>query len=207
MAGDEANADLVREAMAGDRAALAQLLLGYYGDLRRHIAARLSDELQGVTAEEDLLHETFIRAAQQIGSFEWRSARAFRSWLNTIAENLIKDATKRRRRERRAWPDGPAAGGSGDESSVAALIERLAGGPTPRGSVQRRENARRLWAALAVLPPDQRDIIRRYYLQDESLEQIAEATDRTRDAVRGICYRARKNLRAILGRSSLYFSG
>ena len=64
-----------------------------------------------------------------------------------------------------------------------------------------------LQAALASLPEDQREVIQRHYLQDQSFEEIAHALGRTKDAIRGTCYRARRNLRALMGRSSLYFSG
>jgi DNA-directed RNA polymerase specialized sigma24 family protein len=59
---------------------------------------------------------------------------------------------------------------------------------------------------MASLPVEQRDVVERYYLQTQTLEQIAEATGRTIASIRGICYRARKNLRRLMGGSSLYFS-
>ena len=97
---------------------------------------------------------------------------------------------------------------AGDEPSLAALVERIAGETTsPSGRVHRDDNIRQMRAALASLPADQGEVLRRHYLQDQSLEQIAQAMSKTKDAVRGICYRGRKNLRAIMGQSSLYFSG
>ena len=60
--------------------------------------------------------------------------------------------------------------------------------------------------ALAGLPEDQREVLRRRYLLGQSFDQIAAATGRTRGAVRGLCYRARQNVRAVMGQSSLYFT-
>lgn len=199
--------DLIPLAVAGDRAALSQLLLLHYDSLKRHLAGRITPELQGLLRPEDLLHQTLVRAAQAIGGFEVRHSNAFRGWLETIADNLLRDAAKRRRRERRAAD--PAAGGQApDDSSMAALLDRIAtDGSTPAGQVQRREAIRRMQAALASLPADQREVVERYYLHGQSYDQIAADTGRTRDAVRGIGYRARKTLREIMGRSSLYFSG
>jgi len=198
---------LVRQAVAGDRAALSQLLLLHYDGLLRRLSGRIPVELQGLLRPEDLLHQTLVRAAQSIGSFEARHAGAFRGWLDTIADNLLKDAVKRRRRERRA-ADSPVDNRAPDESSMAAMVERIAkDSSTPAGQAQRRESIRRMQAALAALPADQRDVVERYYLHGQSYERIAIETGRTKDAVRGIGYRARKNLREIMGRSSLYFSG
>jgi RNA polymerase sigma-70 factor (ECF subfamily) len=207
MSNEYSERDLVRQAIAGDRNSLSHLLLSHYDGLHRYIARRITPELQGLIRAEDVLHHTFVRVAQAIQTFEMRDSGSFRSWTRTIAANLIRDAEKRRRRERRAAPRGTTHA-SGDHSSWGAAVERIAGdstGPTRR--VQRRESIRRMQAALAVLAPDQREVLERYYLQHQSLDQIAEALGRTRDAVRGICYRARKNMRAIMGQSSLYFSG
>jgi RNA polymerase sigma-70 factor (ECF subfamily) len=86
-------------------------------------------------------------------------------------------------------------------------MDQLAGSMTsPSGRVQRREAVRHLQAALAELPEDQREVLRRRYLLGQSLDEIATATGRTRGAVRGLCFRGRQNLRSVMGQSSLYFS-
>ena len=141
-----------------------------------------------------------------MGNFQPQHAGAFRGWLRTIADNLVRDAEKRRRRERRlpcAAGDQPPTG----SDSPLDLLDAVGGGQTTPGrKAQRHESIRHLQVALAGLPDDQREIVRRRYLQGQSLEQIAEATGRTKDAVRSICYRARRDLRACMGRTSLYFS-
>jgi RNA polymerase sigma factor (sigma-70 family) len=131
----------------------------------------------------------------------------FRAWLTTIATNLILDAQKRQRRERRApaWKDPPAT--LSDDGSFAQVVERLASDVTPPvGRVERRESILRMQTAIASLSPEHREVIQRYYLLDQSLQEIAAAMGRTKEAVRGLCYRARKDLREIMGGSSLFFS-
>jgi RNA polymerase sigma-70 factor (ECF subfamily) len=207
MSQEPSEVDWVGRAIGGDRAALSQLLLTHYDALRGHIARRIPAELQGLVRAEDVLHQTFVRAAQSLDGFQVRPEGSFRAWLQTIAENLLKDAAKRRRRERRS-PDARRPGTGSDDSSVAGLVERLAhDSSTPVGHAQRQENIRRVLAALAALPDEQRAVLERHYLQDQPLDEIAAALGRTKDAIRGICYRARRNLRDIMGRSSLYFSG
>lgn len=208
MSAGDLESDLLQRAAAGSREALSQLLLLHYDDLQRHLATRISAELQCRLDPDDVLQQTFVRAAQSIERFESQHRGAFGAWLRTIAENLVKDAEKRGRRERRAAPSlNPPRPGSGG-SSWAALVERLAGdGSGPSKAIQRRESIRCLQAALASLPADQREVVQRHYLQGESFEEIAQALNRTKEATRGVCFRARQNLRALLGRSSLYFSG
>ena len=103
---EDTELELVRQAAAGDRAALSQLLLIHYDGLERHIRARISDDLKRLLLADDILQQVFVRAAQSIGSYQPRHAGAFRAWLKTIADNLIKDAEKHRHRERRQRPGG-----------------------------------------------------------------------------------------------------
>jgi RNA polymerase sigma-70 factor (ECF subfamily) len=208
MSCEDLESDLLQRAVGGDRAALAQVLLIHYDSLRRHVARRISGDLGRLVDAEDVLHQTLVRAAGAIGRFEPRQEGAFRGWLKTIADNLIKDTQKRGRRERRASaPDGPRRD-AGENGSWAALVERIAGdGSTPSVKTQRRENAHRLRVALAALPAGYREVIERYYLRDQSLAEIAQALGGTKGSIRSTCYRARKRLRELMGQSSMYFSG
>ncbi len=196
--------DLLLQAVSGDRASLSQVLLLHYDSLQSHIAGRISGDLRRLVDADDVLHQTFVRAAQGIGRFRPRHKGAFRAWLNTIADNLVRDIAKRKRRERRVADQQRP----GQDGSWAALVERIAGdGTSPSVGTQRSENARRLRVALAALPDAYREVIERYYLQDQSLAQIAEAMGGTKGSIRAMCYRARKRLRELMGQSSLYFSG
>jgi RNA polymerase sigma-70 factor (ECF subfamily) len=200
---DPSNGDLIRQAVAGDRAALSQLLLEHYDKLYRHLERSIARDLQAVIRPEDVLQQVFIRAAQSVSHFEHRHPGSFAAWLETIATNLVRDAQRRRHRERRAG-DLPE---NADSSGLALLVDRLVSdSTTPGGRVQRDEHVCCLQAAIATLPDEQREVIQRYYLQEQSYEQIAQELGRSKDSIRGLCYRARQNLRDSMGRSSLYFS-
>ncbi|MHB8969852.1 MAG: sigma-70 family RNA polymerase sigma factor [Pirellulaceae bacterium] len=207
MSGADAESALVSRAVSGDRAALSQLLLLHFDDLHQHVESRISPRLQGLMRADDILQQTFLRAAQAIGTFEPRHADALRGWLRTIADNLVRDAEKRRRRERR-FPAFLRQMTSGDtQGSLPEALDQMPGSMTsPSGRVQRQEAVRHLQAALAGLPEDQREVLRRRYLFGQSLDEIAQATGRTRGAVRGLCFRGRQTLRTVMGQSSLYFS-
>ena len=197
---------LIQAATDGDRVALTQLFLSHHDSLRFHVQQQLRTGPAGVASADDILQQAFVRAAQAIRTFEPRGDGSFRGWLKTISTNLVKDARKRRQRERRAGrAEQPLAGA---DSSIGLVVDGLADDKTPPiRRAQRRESARRLRTAVAQLPSEQRDVIERYYLTGESLDQIAQATGRTKGAVRGLCYRAREQLRVLMGRSSLFFSG
>jgi RNA polymerase sigma-70 factor (ECF subfamily) len=207
MSGAESEISLIDRAVSGDQVALSQLLLQHFDLLHQHVESRISHRLQGLMRADDILQQTFVRAAQAIGTFEPRHPDAFRGWLRTIADNLVRDAEKRRRREKRFPAFLWRVTGGDPPGTTPGVMDQLAGSITsPSRRAQRSEAVRTMQAALAGLPEDQRDVLRRRYLLGQSFDQIAAATGRTRDAVRGLCYRARQNVRAVMGRSSLYFS-
>ena len=207
MATPDLEAELLRRAQSSDRAAMAQLLLLHHDALQRHIHGRLSRTLEPLVHAEDVLHQALVQASQAIRTYELRPTGTFRAWLTTIADNVLKNLEKRRHRERLASGPRPGASTSQQSGSWQALVERVAGDcTTPSNRGQRRENARRVRAALATLPEVQRQIVEAYYLEGHSLEQLAEMHGCSKGAIRGICYRARQRLRELMGRSSLYFS-
>lgn len=198
---------LLRQAIAGDRAALSQILLLYYDDLQRHVARRLSHASVEAVSTEDILQQTFVRAALAVARFAEQPEGSFRGWLFTIAANLVRDAQKRRHREQRAAkiPESMAHRGSEFDDRSGAGVDRLVADTTsPSMNVHRRDSARSLNEALAALPAEQREVIQRHYLHDQTWEQVAEEMGRTKEAVRGICYRARRSLRSALGHSSWF---
>ena len=197
----------MRRAIAGDRAALSALLLDHYDSLHHHISNRISNQLQGLVRADDILQQTFVRAAQRITEFQPQHDGAFRGWLKTIAENLLRDAEKRRRRERRASSQRERSTASEGNRPVGGLDQLAANLTTPARRVHRNDSIVRMKAAMQQLPREQREVIRRRYLLGQSLEEVAEALGCSKDAARGLCYRARQRLRAHMGRTSMYFSG
>jgi RNA polymerase sigma factor (sigma-70 family) len=201
--------ELLPQAIAGDRGALSRLLLHYYDDLLRFVEQRLSGAAAGAVSAEDVLQQVFVRAALAITGFEPRTANSFRSWLLTIAGNLVRDIHKRRRRERRAEYSADLASSSnlGLWRGTSPGADHLATDSTsPSMRVHNRDSVQRLRDAMSKLPAQQQEVLQRYYLQYQSLDQIAQAMNCTKTTVRGICYRARQNLRAELGHSSMFFT-
>ena len=58
---------LLSMAIAGDRAALHELLLEHYDGVAAHVARRLSKPIQGVTSRDDIVQENFA----QTTSLSW----------------------------------------------------------------------------------------------------------------------------------------
>src|SRR5687768_17276110 len=154
------DADLIGRAADGDARAL-EVLYDRYSRVVYSFALRIVGDQQ---VAEELLQEVFFRAWQQGSSF--RSSRgSFITWLLSITHNMaIDEVRKRRRRPQKSDNDDPETA--------------LAGVPDARQDVEEevwlgslRET---IGAALATLPPAQREAVELAYFQGLTQREIAE---------------------------------
>ena len=141
--------------------------------------------VQGASEPDDLTSEVFQRAFTRIGSFSGDEER-FRSWVFTIAHNLMVD--DRRRRDRRPVPapvDPDVAGGDVEDDAMRRLSE---------------QRVRRLCDRLA---PDQRDVLLLRLVAGMTLEETATALGKTTGAVKALQHRAAAALRRHLEREGV----
>ena len=205
MADASSQAELIARAIAGERAALEELLLDNYDRLANRISKKISAGMQAAVSSEDVLQETFLEAANRIQSFEPRGADAFYRWLATIAEHRVVDlaraqqAAKRGGEFRRA--DADWTGSMVDLLSVLAVNER-----TPSRSVAGREAAAAIGAALEQINADYREALRLRYIEGLSVAATAERMGRSERAVHMLCHRGLAQLRDVLGPDSKYLS-
>ena len=208
MSSDSFGEELISDAVAGDRIALEQILLAHHDRLAAYIRRQFPPALQGIAEVEDILHKTYVKVFAGIASCEGRTKRAFYGWLRTIARNQLADDLKHRMYERRVGRGHRFRGRADSDSWVLDLSERLAGrNETPSREAARHEAVRAMQVALAALREDYRQAIWLRYMQGLSIERTAKVMDRTPDSVRGLCARARRKLRDILGRASSYSVG
>lgn len=199
-------AQLVAAAARGDRVALERLLLAHYDALERRIGAKLPQRLQATQAVEDILQQTFFQAFRDIRRFVPQHSGAFGDWLGRIAENRLLDAIKQHDRRKRGGGWG-RLDALGSDSCLMPILDWIAGAETPPSTAAARSEAvHALQVALAGLEQDQREAIRLRLLEGCSLEETAEALDRTPDAVRGLVHRGKQKLRDAMGRASHWLS-
>lgn len=197
---------LVVVAKKGDRAALSTLLADGAEELERYVGGKIPEGMRSTIAVEDVLQETFVQACRDIQDCRASSLRGFRAWLKGIARNRLRDAVKAERRRKRAGGDGAPARPADKDGSILDLAKVIrANGETPSGRAAQQEAVRAIRIALATLPEDQREAVRRQYLEGNTIGETAAAMGRTLGAVRGLIYRAKQSLREALGRSSRWF--
>jgi RNA polymerase sigma-70 factor, ECF subfamily len=137
----EADEALVLRAQGGDRAAFEELVRRSC----RLLYARLYLETGDAHRAEDLSQETLLRAYRALG--ELRQPGQFRTWLLTIAQNVLTDAGRREARQKRAEP--PRAG-------LGALAGVPGPGPPPEEEAARAELRGRVLDGLRSLPEEYR---------------------------------------------------
>ncbi len=134
---------------------------------------------QGGEDPDGLANDVFLRAFTNLRGFEGDEER-FRSWVFTIAHNLLND--ERRRRRRRPWvADQPLAEGASTRSTETEALTRL--------------GTERVDSLLGELAPDQRDVLLLRIVADLTVEQVAQALGKTPGAVKQLQRRGLDALR------------
>lgn len=154
---------LLKEAQAGDRAALDALLPLVYGELRRLAAAHLSRERVGHTLQPTaLVHEAYLRLVDQ-HSADWRNrAHFFGLAAEMMRRILVNHAVSRNAAKR----------GSGE--THIALDEALSFSKARDVNLVRLDEALK---RLADLDGEQAKIVELRFFAGLSVEEVADVMD------------------------------
>ncbi len=162
--------DLVKAVLdRGDERAFRELY-------RRHTPRLLgfvSRLLAGANPEdEDVVQETWIRACETLGQFQWRSQ--FSTWLLGIGLNVARDRLRRSGRSRQVPAD------------------RLPDPPGPRTSHEARIDLER---AIRMLPDEYRMVLVLHDVEGMKHHEIAEQLEIPVGTTKSRLFRARKMVR------------
>lgn len=163
-------------AQRGDQRAYASLLVLLTGVTRQFARGRLG----AVVWIDDVVQETLlaIHGARQT----YDPARPFGPWFYAIASSRMIDVIRRERRVASrqvatdVLPEPVAHGADRDDIDVDAVH-----------------------AALASLPPRQREVIERLKFRDESVREVSSGLGMSESAVKVTAHRGYRALRRLLG--------
>lgn len=171
---------LVVRARNGDRAAFEELVRR----TARLVYARLYLDAGRTDGIEDLLQETYLLAYRSLHRLE--DPAGFRSWLLTIAHNVLIDAARRAARQKRSFP-------------VAGLQSHLALVPSPEPrpdeAAERAEARQKVLSVLRALPEEYRMALTLRYITGADYDRISEQLGLTNGSLRGLLHRGLKLLR------------
>ena len=204
----DANHDLtlITKAVGGDQVSLQKLLVAHTDSVVKYVGRHLPTTLRDRVDPEDITQQTLVEAFRSIGQFRVEDGASFGAWLIGIADNIIKNTIRRYQRVKRGGKfqrvfEAPTTG----SCSVRDLAEHLsAGSHSPSHSAMGHEAVDAVQQCIDGLSEDYRQAVRLRLLEGKSLEETASIMTRSPRAVQGLVDRAKKKMRAALGRLSNY---
>ncbi len=174
MPADEAIIQLIQAGRAQE--AFERLVPAY----RRRIFGLAYSILRDRGAAEDLAQEVFVKLWQALPRYDGRARLS--TWIYAITRNAAISALRGRRRSV-----------SLSEPAVLEEVESMMAAPGPAGddATLRRQ--------VEALPERQRQAITLYYLDERSVDEVAEMMGIPVNTVKTHLHRARANLSAALG--------
>jgi RNA polymerase sigma-70 factor, ECF subfamily len=166
---------IIKRAREGDEKAFGKLYDEYLPRIYRFIFLKVGRKQD----TEDLTHQVFVNAWQNVGRYEFRGF-PFSSWLYRIANNAVIDYY-------RTWKNL--------QNIDTVPEERFADNPETDETVDTKINMELLKGALAKLETDQQNVLIMKFIDDLSNKEIATALEKSEGAVRVIQHRALKQLK------------
>ena len=167
---------LVQRAQANDRAAFGELYELYCPKIYSYLTYHLNGRYE---AAEDLTEEVFMKALQNLGSFQFREV-PFSSWLYRIAHNHLIDYVRANKKT---------------QSVALEDAEHLL---FAKDGLDGRLDRQTLTSALSKITDDQRQIVIMRIVQGLSITETAKAVGKSEDSVKQLQSRGLKALKRVL---------
>ncbi|HEX6533756.1 MAG TPA: RNA polymerase sigma factor [Gemmatimonadaceae bacterium] len=175
-ADDQSDGALISRWKGGDEQA-ATLLVARHAPAVARFAASLGER----DDIDELVQDTFVRAFASLDGF--REASSLRTWLFTIARNLLRDRVRARRGRRELVPVIEEHAVTEHDALDVAVAE---------------ETRTRLRSAVARLSPMQRDVFTLRVTEGMSYKEIAEVVGSTEGAARVHYHNAMRSIKEYL---------
>jgi RNA polymerase sigma factor (sigma-70 family) len=166
-----------------DRLAFAPLYTRYFDRIYAYCYRRLG-------GSEEAADATSLVFARALASLHACRSDAFRSWLFTIAHNVLTDAYRARRQHR----------------PLDDALDLPDTGPSPEDKALASEAKSTMTRLLAELPPDQRSVIE-LRLSGLTSKEIGEVLGKKANAIDQMQFRAMTRLRSLVSQPDLVKAG
>jgi RNA polymerase sigma-70 factor (ECF subfamily) len=173
----DVNTELIHGAQDGDQAMVAALYEHFNRGIFRYLYYRVGER----QTAEDLTSEVFVRMLRFISGFRPPSS-TFQAWLFQIARNVANDHFRKT--------------GSHPLSELSEALP--ADSAALDEAVDHRLTTERLRQAVLLLSESQRDVILLRFISAMPISDVAQALNKSEDAVKGLQRRALMTLRNIL---------
>jgi len=176
--------EAIQRAKKGEDIAYTLLLNTFWKDVYRFIFSKTNNENEA----EDITIRTFAKAFDKIDSFD--ESYKFKTWLLTIANNLLIDQLRKQKTETISIHK--------ETSEVYKIKDE---NPTPVDKLIIEQNLAQLLAYIKQLKPHYQEIINLRFFQEMAYKEIAEETGEPMSNVKVKLLRAKKLLAEIIKKS------
>jgi RNA polymerase sigma-70 factor, ECF subfamily len=173
------DAELVARLKANDDQAYREVVARFGDPLYSYIYSITGDH----HVSEDVLSETYLRMVEKIDTYTFYGA-PFKAWLYRIAHNLAINTMKRAQR---------LVGADALETAAPPIDD-------PAVTIATRLETDELRAALAELTEEQQQVVLLRFVAEQSPAEVAQALDKTENAVKQMQFRALRSLGRLLER-------
>ena len=171
-------AALVQLAQKGNTGAIGELYESFRLSIYRYMFYRTSD----AQTADDLTSEVFLRMIRGLHGYQQREV-SFQAWLFQIAHHLLTDYYRKMSIRKHVPLEEPEMN-----------IEE----PSQSTSIERRLNSVTLRQALNRLSSEQRDVIVMRFVTGMPISEVAQALNKSEDAIKGLQRRGLAELREVL---------
>jgi RNA polymerase sigma-70 factor (ECF subfamily) len=180
---------LLAAARAGSSDAVGQALEACRSYLLAVAQRELDDDLRSKGGASDLVQDTFLEAHRHFDRFHGELEVELRAWLRRLLLNNLADFRRlyRETEKRDAGREIPLGFASAGRATTEPLADS---GPSPSTVVAGQEQSRQLETILRSLPDDYREVLELRHRDGRSFSEIAQAMQRTENAVRKLWARA-----------------
>lgn len=171
--------ELILNCQKGDKQAFQSLISLYYPYVAKFLHKLTADE----SLSEDLTQEVFLKVIRNIEKFDIYGKATFATYVLTIAKNLYIDHLRKDRHLRDSW---------NEQDLISSVnVEEL---------IIKNMQAKEIMEMLEALPPEQAEAIKLKYLEQLTLNEIAERFACEPKTIKSRIHNGTVKLRQKLGR-------
>ena len=197
---------LLRRAAGGDEESWGTLLTRHEERLRRMVAFRIDQRLQGRIDPLDVIQEAYLEASEHRAEYLRRPAMPFLLWLRGIVGNKLRELHRHHlgTQMRDAGRQVSLFRGMMPEATSAALAAQLLGHATrPSEAAVRAEAKALLLAALNAMDPIDREVLSLRHFEQLTPAETARVLDINQKAAGMRYVRAIRRLKGILAAAGM----
>ena len=170
--------DIIALVVKGDQQAYS-LLVERYQNFVFTVVLRY---VKGREDAEEVSQDVFVKAYRSLGDF--KGASKFSTWLYTITTTTCLSFLRKKKVEVHSL----------DNEKVFAAADNLDGGMSAN-QIEQKSKVRMVNEAIALLSPDDAQVLTLFYKGEQTLEEIARITGKEPNAVKVQLHRARTRLK------------